>query len=153
MGPADGEAGRGGRGTGAGAGGGGLATDALGPRARTCISSNRSPVPKKMMGDDVAATAERAATLGVAVELDHNGADVDGLLEAAAWSAIAWPAVPSMTNTVWSIVPFTSSISEESASCLCRPLVSTMMTSYPSFLNCATPSCASSTGSATVYEP
>ena len=47
-------------------------------------SSKCAPDPRKRMGAPVAATALSAAALGVAVELrDDDGADVDGLVEAA----------------------------------------------------------------------
>ena len=83
------------------------------------------------------------------------------LLDAASWkdsacSWTAWPWVASKTKiTFWgSIAARISCISSKSAaSCLWRPLVSTMITSYFSALNCSTPSVAMRTGSASLYDP
>lgn len=49
--------------------------------------------------------------------------------------------------------PICTISSKSSASCLCLPDVSTMMTSNLSFLNLATPCAAMETGSVSVYEP
>lgn len=66
------------------------------------------------------------------------------------------PMLASKTKTV--ILGFTASpictISLNSSdSCLCRPEVSTIITSNLSFLNLATPCAAMETGSVSVYEP
>ena len=58
------------------------------------------------------------------------------------------------TTSSGSVSCATCSISSKSASsCMCRPLVSTMITSYPSSLNLLTPSAAICAGSVSVYEP
>ena len=108
---------------------------------------------------------ERAAALGVAVKLGHDyAANLHCLLErlrlaanvtrypfvfgvlsgksCGTWSTAAWPMELSMTNTIssgWTASTMACISSNRLCSCLCRPLVSTMIRSMPSFLNFSTP--------------
>ena len=121
-------------------------------------SSMCSPVPTNIMGDLVAATALSAPpplacpSSLVMMTLPTFTASRNAL----AWSLAACPMELSIQNTTSSgdTTRATSCISSNSAdSCLCRPLVSTMISSYFSALNCFTPSSATTTGSRSVYEP
>mmetsp|Transcript_12725 Transcript_12725/g.31248 ORF Transcript_12725/g.31248 Transcript_12725/m.31248 type:complete len:370 (+) Transcript_12725:420-1529(+) len=118
-------------------------------------SSKCSPVPIKTMGDSVAATALSAPpplawpSSFVMMTLPTLTAS----LKAAAWSCAACPMELSSTNTTSS--GLTAALiccisSNRDASCLCRPDVSTIMISCPSFVNISTPSAAILTGSRSV---
>mmetsp|Transcript_36143 Transcript_36143/g.90963 ORF Transcript_36143/g.90963 Transcript_36143/m.90963 type:complete len:263 (-) Transcript_36143:713-1501(-) len=97
-------------------------------------SSKCSPVPMKIIGEFVAATAERAPpplawpSNFVIITLPTRTESAKAL----AWSKQACPMCESMTKTALSgwIASWTCSISSKrAASCLCLPLVSTMMSS------------------------
>eukprot|EP01139_Manchomonas_bermudensis_P004977 Amastigsp_a174505_1858.p6 type:complete len:117 gc:universal Amastigsp_a174505_1858:874-524(-) len=110
-----------------------------------------SPVPMKMMGACVAATAESApppwAWPSSFVRMTSAMSIL--ALNAAACSCAAWPMVESSTKTTESgfTASFTSSISSKSAaSWRCRPEVSTMMISNCSSLNFSTPANATAAG-------
>mmetsp|Transcript_18724 Transcript_18724/g.58874 ORF Transcript_18724/g.58874 Transcript_18724/m.58874 type:complete len:324 (+) Transcript_18724:806-1777(+) len=121
-------------------------------------SSKCSPDPRKTTGAPVAATAESAppplawpSSLVTTTEPISTAS-----WKALAWSPTDWPCVASSTKTTSSgdIASLISCISSNSAdSCRCRPEVSTMITSYLSFRNWATPSSAILTGSASLNEP
>jgi hypothetical protein len=115
-------------------------------------SSNDSPVPKKIIGEPVAATAERAppplacpSSLVMMTEPTSTAS-----LKAYAYSVNACPIDPSITKTVsaGSVTSLICRISSNKLySCMCLPDVSTMMISYFSFLKNSTPSSAIFTGS------
>mmetsp|Transcript_1311 Transcript_1311/g.4498 ORF Transcript_1311/g.4498 Transcript_1311/m.4498 type:complete len:283 (+) Transcript_1311:245-1093(+) len=118
-------------------------------------SSKCSPVPRKMMGDAVAATALSAPpplawpSSLVTTTLPTGTAS----RKEEAWSNTAWPWVASMTKTMLSgsTASRMSCISSNSAaSWRWRPDVSTMITSNFSSRNWRTPSSAMCTGSASV---
>mmetsp|Transcript_11955 Transcript_11955/g.35796 ORF Transcript_11955/g.35796 Transcript_11955/m.35796 type:complete len:292 (+) Transcript_11955:454-1329(+) len=111
-----------------------------------------SPVPTKVMGDLVAATAEMAppplAWPSILVMMTCPTWTEDR--NAAAWSWAAWPMEESMTKMTRSgaTASATARISSNSASlCLCRPDVSTMIRSRRSSLNLSTPCPAMTAGS------
>mmetsp|Transcript_24776 Transcript_24776/g.62889 ORF Transcript_24776/g.62889 Transcript_24776/m.62889 type:complete len:261 (+) Transcript_24776:261-1043(+) len=102
--------------------------------SKSSKSSMCSPVPTCVMGAPVAATAERAppplAWPSSLVIMHEPTATL--ALKALAWSCAACPMLESITKTTSSGVTarLTCSISSKSAlSCMCRPLVSTMMIS------------------------
>lgn len=71
-------------------------------------------------------------------------------LKALAWSCAAWPMLPSITKMMrlgLTAAATCLSSSNSAASCLCRPLVSTMIRSRPSSLKRSTPCCAITAGS------
>mmetsp|Transcript_17741 Transcript_17741/g.61314 ORF Transcript_17741/g.61314 Transcript_17741/m.61314 type:complete len:330 (-) Transcript_17741:635-1624(-) len=118
-------------------------------------SSKCSPDPRKRMGAPVAATALSAppplAWPSSFVMTTEPMSMASWKLDACSWTA--WPCVASSTKmTFWgSMAARISCISSKRAvSCLWRPDVSTMITSYFSALNWSTPSCAMRTGSASV---
>mmetsp|Transcript_12342 Transcript_12342/g.39116 ORF Transcript_12342/g.39116 Transcript_12342/m.39116 type:complete len:220 (-) Transcript_12342:1123-1782(-) len=97
-------------------------------------SSMCSPVPMKMIGDFVAATADSAppplACPSIFVTITAPTSTV--WRKALAWSCAAWPIDESITKIVWSglTTSETARISSNSAvSCLCLPEVSTMIMS------------------------
>mmetsp|Transcript_7649 Transcript_7649/g.32491 ORF Transcript_7649/g.32491 Transcript_7649/m.32491 type:complete len:352 (-) Transcript_7649:724-1779(-) len=121
-------------------------------------SSMCSPVPMKMMGERVAATAEMApppfAWPSSFVTITEPTSTV--ALNALAWSCAAWPMLLSMTKMV--ISGLTASATERissnnESSCLCLPLVSTMIKSFFSSVNRRTPSNAILAGSVSTYDP
>mmetsp|Transcript_8962 Transcript_8962/g.33464 ORF Transcript_8962/g.33464 Transcript_8962/m.33464 type:complete len:220 (-) Transcript_8962:832-1491(-) len=118
-------------------------------------SSMCSPVPMKMIGDLVAATALMAppplACPSNFVTITLPTSTV--ALNARAWSRLACPILPSMTKMV--MFGFTRSLtcrisSNKSSCCLCRPDVSTIIKSFFSSVNRFTPSAAIFAGSVSV---
>mmetsp|Transcript_18099 Transcript_18099/g.44911 ORF Transcript_18099/g.44911 Transcript_18099/m.44911 type:complete len:202 (+) Transcript_18099:1225-1830(+) len=121
-------------------------------------SSTCSPVPMKMIGDWVAATAEMAppplACPSSLVMITDPTSTV--ALNARAWSCAACPMLESMTKIVMSGCTDSATClisSNSESSCLCRPDVSTMIRSFLSALKRSTPSAAIFAGSVSVYEP
>mmetsp|Transcript_2322 Transcript_2322/g.7220 ORF Transcript_2322/g.7220 Transcript_2322/m.7220 type:complete len:204 (-) Transcript_2322:647-1258(-) len=122
-------------------------------------SSKCSPVPMKTTGEPVAATAERAPPplafwLSSFVMMTEPTLTLP--LNSLACSCSAWPLVASMTYTMSCGLTASSTCfisSKSAASCLWRPDVSTMMTSYFSFLSSSTPSRAMTTGSDSAMLP
>mmetsp|Transcript_16103 Transcript_16103/g.50035 ORF Transcript_16103/g.50035 Transcript_16103/m.50035 type:complete len:314 (-) Transcript_16103:589-1530(-) len=118
-------------------------------------SSMCSPTPTNVMGLCVAATALMAppplAWPSILVTITLPTSTL--CLKAVAWSAALWPMCESITKTTssGSTASCTASISSKSAaSCLCRPLVSTIMSVLPSSRNLARPSRAITLGSVSV---
>mmetsp|Transcript_6739 Transcript_6739/g.16779 ORF Transcript_6739/g.16779 Transcript_6739/m.16779 type:complete len:258 (-) Transcript_6739:700-1473(-) len=111
-----------------------------------------SPVPRKMMGDLVAATADSAppplAWPSILVMITPPTSTLS--LNALAWSNAAWPMEPSMTKMTRSGLTAAATClisSNSAASCLCLPDVSTMMRSRFSSRKRSTPCCAMTAGS------